>query len=161
VTIISNTSPIVNLATIGQLNLLRQLYESIIIPQAVHHEITIVGGGLPGAQEIQTQDWIVSKHVSNRLMVSALRTELDEGKAEAIALAIELGADLLLLDERLGRTIASRFGLQFIGILGVLIEAKDKGLIPEVKPVVDDLMTKAGFWVSQELYERILRVAGE
>ena len=159
--VVSNTSPIINLAAVGQLDLLRQLYGKVIIPQAVYHEITVIGAGQPGAMEVQTLEWIETKQVTNRALVMVLQTELDEGEVEAIALAIELRADLLLLDERLGRTIASRLGLQFIGLLGVLIEAKQKGYTPAVKPVLDDLVTKAGFWVSPQLYARVLQAAGE
>ena len=87
--------------------------------------------------------------------------QLDEGEAEAIALAKELATDLLLLDERRGRAIASCFGLRFIGLLGVPIEAKQRGCLLTVKPVLDDLVAKAGFWVSQQLYTRVLQAAGE
>ena len=159
--VVSNTSPIVNLAAVGQLDLLQQLYEKLSIPQAVYREITVVGAGQPGAMEVQTLEWIGSRRVTDRVLVTVLQTELDEGEAEAIALAIELRADLLLLDERKGRMVASRLGLRFIGILGVLIEAKQRGCIPAVKPVLDDLVARAGFWVSRQLYTRVLEVAGE
>ena len=159
--VVSNTSPIINLAAVGQLDLLRQLYGKVIIPQAVYHEITVIGAGQPGAMEVQTLEWIETKQVTNRALVMVLQTELDEGEAEAIALAIELRAGLLLLDERRGRAVASRLGIRFVGLLGVLIEAKQKGYHPAVKPVLDDLVTKAGFWVSQQLYARVLQAAGE
>lgn len=125
--VVSNTSPIINLAAIGQLDLLQQLYQKLTIPQAVYYEISIVGAGQPGATEVQRLNWIESRQVANRALVTALQTELDEGEAEAIALAIEIGANLLLLDERRGRAVAARLGLQFIGLLGLLIEAKHKG----------------------------------
>jgi predicted nucleic acid-binding protein len=97
----------------------------------------------------------------NRVLVTALQAELDEGEAEAIALAIQLKAHLLLLDERRGRAVASRLGLRFIGLLGVLVEAKQKGYISRVKPLLDHLIAKAGFWVSHQLYARVLREVGE
>lgn len=159
--VVSNTSPLVNLATVGQLDLLRQLYGRIIIPQAVYHEIVVVGAGQPGAVEIKTFDWIETQQATDRILVTSLELELDIGEAEAIALATALKADLLLLDERKGRLVASRLGLKFIGLLGILIEAKHKGLIVEVKPIMDDLITKAGFWISQQLYQHVLQVVGE
>ena len=84
-----------------------------------------------------------------------------QGEAEAIALALELPADLLLMDERLGRIEAARFGLQFIGTLGVLIAAKSRGHLREVKPVLDELMSNAGFRVSEALRVRFLKESGE
>ena len=86
---------------------------------------------------------------------------LDEGESEAIALAMELRADLLLIDERKARLVARRFGSHHIGIVGMLIEAKQNGLIKAVKPFLDDLMIKAGFWISQKLYNRVLNETGE
>jgi uncharacterized protein len=160
VIVVSNTSPITNLAAIGQLDLLRQLYEKVLIPQAVYDELT-VGGSQPGATEVQTLEWIETRQVTDRALVTALQMELDDGEAEAIALARELAADLLLLDERRGRTVAARLNLRFVGLLGVLIEAKQKGGIPAVKPVLDNLIAKAGFWVSQQLYARVLQAVGE
>ena len=159
--IVSNTSPIINLAAVGQLELLRQLYGKIIIPQAVYHEIVIVGAKQPGATQVETFDWIETNQVTDRAMVASLQLEVDEGEAEAIVLAVELGADLLLLDERRGRTVASRLGLKFIGLLGTLIQAKHKGLILAIKPILDDLIGKSGFWVSHKLYDRVLQAAGE
>ena len=159
--VVSNTSPIINLAALGRLDLLQQLYGRVVIPRAVYHEITVVGAGQPGAMEVQTLEWIESREVIDRALVTALQAELDEGEAEAIALAIQLKAHLLLLDERRGRAVASRLGLRFIGLLGVLIEAKHKGYISRVKPLLDDLMAKAGFWVSHQLYARVLREVGE
>ena len=159
--VISNTSPIVNLAAVGQLGLLQKLYEKVLIPQAVYRELTVAGAGQPGAMEVQTLVWIESGQVTDRVLVAALCTEIDEGEAEAIALAVEQKADLLLLDERRGRIVASRLKLHFIGLLGVLVEAKHKGYISAIKPLLDDLIVKAGFWVSRRLYAHVLQVAGE
>ncbi len=159
--VVSNTSPIVNLAVVGQLDLLRQLYGKVVIPQSVYHENAVIGAGQTGATEVSTFEWTETRQVTDRPLLAALRLELDEGEAEAIALAVELKANLLLLDERKGRVVASQLGLQFIGLLGVLVEAKHKGLIRAVKPVMDDLMAKAGFWISQELHEHVLQIVGE
>ena len=157
--VVSDTSPLVNLAAIGKLDLLRQLYGQVVIPQAVYDEI-ITGAAQPGTTEL-TSNWIEIKRATLQSLVASLRLELDEGEAEAIALASELNADLLLLDERKGRIVASRLGIRFIGILGVLVEAKRKGLVPAVKPIVDDLISKAGFWISQQLYDRMLQSVRE
>ena len=158
---VSNTSPIVNLACIGQLDILRQLYGSIAIPEAVYHEIAVTGSGEAGSREVQALGWIETKKTTNRLQVASLQIELDKGEAESIVLALELNAELLLLDERRGRTVASRLGLKSVGILGCLIEAKHLGLIPSIKPILDNLIVNAGFWVTENLYMRVLQTAGE
>lgn len=114
-----------------------------------------------GATEVQTFGWIQTRQVNNRAIVAALQNELDIGEAEAIALALELQAEQLLIDERLGRIVAARLNLRYTGILGILIEAKSQQLIPEVKPKLDALINQAGFWVAEPLYNRVLRLAGE
>ena len=127
--VVSNTSPIINLAAIGQLDLLRRLYGKVVIPQTVHEEITRAGVEQPGSTDVETQAWIETRPVADQALVASLRLELDEGEAAAIALAVELSADLILLDERKGRRIAARLGLHPVGLLGVLIEAKHAGVI--------------------------------
>lgn len=157
--VVSNTSPITNLAAIGHLDLLRQMYQQVIIPEAVFQELTAQGGSHPGAV-VRQLAWVETRAVSNRAVVNALQVDLDAGEAEAIALAQELAADLLLIDEHLGRAAATRLGVRIIGLLGVLIEAKHRGLIQEIRPLVDALM-KLGFRISQDLYQRVLQAAGE
>jgi len=159
VIVVSDTSPITNLAAVGQLDLLRQIYGRVIIPEAVFQELTAVGGHHPGAVA-QQLDWIETRSVSNRLLVNVLRVDFDDGEAEAIALAQEMAADLLLIDEHLGRAVATRLGIRIIGLLGVLIEAKHRAMIQEIKPLVDTLMS-LGFHVKQDLYQRVLQAAGE
>jgi predicted nucleic acid-binding protein len=98
---------------------------------------------------------------SNDVVVRALQGELDDGEAEAIALAVELQAELILIDERRARAVATRLGLNVVGVLGVLVEAKHRALVPHLKPILDALITRAGFRVSPPLYERVLQAAGE
>ena len=159
--IVSNASPLINLARIGKLDLLRQLYGELVIPEAVWHEVVVKGVGQPGVDEIKAASWIKTQQVANRQLVQALRQELDAGEAEAIALTIETKAELLLMDERLGRETACHLGLRYTGLIGVLIEAKHKGLISKVKPHLDALRDMAGFRVSDALYIRVLQDEGE
>jgi len=159
--IVSNASPLINLARIGKLDLLRQLYGELVIPEAVWHEVVVKGVGQPGVDEIKAASWIKTQQVANRQLVQALRQELDAGEAEAIALTIETKAELLLMDERLGRETAHHLGLRYTGLIGVLIEAKHKGLISKVKPHLDALRDMAGFRVSDALYIRVLQDEGE
>lgn len=100
--VVCNTSPIINLAAVGQLNLLHQLYGQIVIPAAVYQEIVgTVSDDLPGALEVRTLDWIESRAVTEQTLVAALALELDEGEAEAVALASELNADLIYVNQGL------------------------------------------------------------
>lgn len=109
--IVSNASPLINLARIGKLDLLHQLYGELIVPEAVWQEVVVEGSGHPGADEVKTAPWIKMRAVTNRPLVQALRQDLDAGEAEAIALALEVGAELLLMDEHLGRETARHLGL--------------------------------------------------
>jgi hypothetical protein len=152
---------LIALSRIGQLSLLRELYQDVIVPQGVVQEVTSNGAGQPGAEEVSTADWIIVARVKDQPFVESLRRDLGEGEAEAIALAVELQADLLIVDDLLARQAARNLGLMFVGTVGVLLEARQKGLLPEIKPCLDDLIDLAGFRVSGQLYSRVLREAGE
>jgi uncharacterized protein len=161
VIVISDASPLIALAAIKKLDLLRALYSELVIPAAVYDEITAVRPTDPGANDVREAEWIQVRSVKNRALVEALTLELDAGEAEAIALAVELDADLLLMDERRGRIAATRLGCRVVGVLGLVIEAKAAGILPAVRPVVDALTTDAGFRISQALLEKVLASAGE
>ncbi len=160
-TIVSDTSPILSLALIGQLELLHRLYGSITIPQAVHDEIAVSGAAYPGGADVARQDWIHVGRATNAIVIALLMRELDRGEAEAIALAIEVKANLLLLDEYRGRRIAQYLGLPYTGLIDTLIEAKRHHYLLTIKPVLDDLIQRAHFHLSRKLYKRTLETAGE
>lgn len=160
-TIVCDTSGITNLAAIAQLQLLHSIYGEIIIPQAVYDELTEVGYPVPGMMEVQTADWIKVMPVCDRVQVGIFQQIVDAGEAEAITLALEISAERLLIDEATGRAIAQSLGLKVTGILGVLLIAKQQGLIPLVQPVIDSLINQAGFRVSPALYQAILTAAQE
>lgn len=159
--VVSNASPLVNLARIGRLSLLPNLFGRVLIPEAVWQEVVVAGKGQPGAEEISQANWIERTAVANHHLVHSLRQELDPGEAEAIALAIEINADWLLMDERLGRQTAQHFGLGFIGIVGILQAAKRRGDVAALHPLLTDLRDLAGFRISANLWERALQDAGE
>ena len=159
--IVSDTSPINNLAAIKYLHLLRQLYGTVLIPESVYQELTDPNFLVAGATEVQTFGWIQTRSVSDRTLIEALSNELDIGEAEAIALAVEVKADQVLIDERRGRLIANRLNLRYTGILGILVEAKSQGLIVEVKPLLNALINEAGFWVAEPLRNSVLQLVNE
>lgn len=159
--IVSNTSPIINLACIGRLGLLPDLYGDIVVPPAVFSEITAVLPDAPGAADVRTATWIKQQSIVNRPLVAALRLGLDAGEAEAIACALQVKAKLLLIDERRGRRAAQELGLPVMGLMGVLLVAKNRGMVSSLRPILDDLRHIAGFWLSDALYGRILQDAGE
>lgn len=159
--IVSNTSPIFYLSTIGKLDLLHQLYDEIVIPITVFQEITNVGNTDVSATVVPTLNWIKTQSATDQTLVNTLSQELDRGEAEAIALALELNADRLLIDERLGRNAAIGLGLKVTGVLGILIAAKRSNLIQEVKPLLDTLIKRVGFWIDEQLYTEILQAVDE
>ncbi|MCA9979583.1 MAG: DUF3368 domain-containing protein [Anaerolineales bacterium] len=159
--VVSDSSPIINLAVIGNLHLLPQLYGRVIIPQAVYNEVVVYGAGQAGSLELPQANWVEIITVSDRLLVQSFEVNLDTGEAEALALALQLQADLLLVDEKKGRRIAHNMGVPVIGLLGVLVNAKEQALISEMKPILDNLMNQAGFWISSQLYTHVLQTVGE
>jgi uncharacterized protein len=157
--IISNTSPILNLAIIGQLDLLCQQFTQIHIPPAVLSELKI-DEDRPGSMAIQeavAAGWIQVLPVSNLSLVQLLRQTLDAGESEAIALALEVSATWTILDERDARKAAKSLGLQVTGVLGVLIQAKRSGKLTALEPAVEALVQKAGFRLAPELLAMVLK----
>ena len=161
--VVSDTSPLINLAAIGHLELVPTLFQQVTIPPAVFHEIVVQGAGLPGSMEIQNADWIMVHPCSDLDLLADIRAEKDIhlGEAEAICLALELGADAILLDEAAGRELARTYHLSFIGILGILLKAKQRGLVPHVKPLMEALQSKASFFIHARLFQEVLTLAGE
>ncbi len=156
----SNTSPLTNLAAINQFDLLRRLYGRLFIAEGVWRELNAFGQAWPGQAEVTSAGWIERQEVRNTLLVETLRRDLDQGEAETIALATELRTDLVLMDEREGRHAAQRLGLRTVGVVGILLDAKQQGFLPIVRPAFDALRT-TGFYLSQQVYRRGLELAGE
>lgn len=159
--VVSNTSPLMNLAIIGRLDLLRHLYETIHVPDAVWDELVKQGAGKPGSEAIAAASWIQTHTVQNQHLVAALREQLDPGESEAIALALELKATLILLDETEGRRVTTLYGLNKTGALGILLQSKKQGLIPSMLSEMEKLQQQAHFWINPALFEKLLRSARE
>jgi predicted nucleic acid-binding protein len=165
VIVVSDTSVIINLILINQLPLLINLFSEVVIPPASFGEIMQLN-----KFHINLDEFVKAKS-EGRISIGSifddsdelaeLRSFLDKGESEAIILAQELDADWLLIDERLGRKAATDRGLKIIGLLGVLRRAKQENLVSLLKPLLDDLRNKAGFWFSDNLYQEVLQSVNE
>jgi predicted nucleic acid-binding protein len=136
---------------------LPSLYGDIVIPHAVEHE-------LHAAPELHAVfDWSLIRVVTpvSTPRVEALLRELDRGESEAIIVALELGADLLLIDERTGRDVAKRLGLRRTGLVGVLLDAKNRGLLDSVAEDLDRLVAQTTFRIHPTVRTEALRLANE
>jgi predicted nucleic acid-binding protein len=161
---ISDSSTLIHLAGIGRLGLLKAFYGKIFITPAVWKEVVEEGRGRPGAQEIDeahTSSWIEILAPANESVVRLLERELHKGEAEAIALAIERHAKVIFLDELEARRAADVYGLQKTGVIGILIRAKLENKVVSLREELDRLRNEAGFWISDELYQRVLHEVGE
>lgn len=158
--VVSDATPLIALAKIGQLSWLPDLFGEVLVPGAVYTEIVVAGAGRIGAAEIQSANWIRMEAVVDRTRVNYLLTQLDIGEAEAIVLAQEKQADWLLVDENKARTIAQRLGLRMIGTVGLLLLAKQQGKISTIRPLLDSLRSQQ-FRLSQKVYELVLKQANE
>lgn len=162
--VVADTGPLIALARAGYLQLLKELYQEIIIPPAVHTEMCL-GSGRPGSKQlagILEQGWLRIKKPSDSTAssLSELTLILDLGEAEAIVLAEEVDCRFLLIDERKGRAVAKHKGIPIAGVAGVLLAAKKRGFVDEVLPIVKSL-EEVGYRLSAALTREIARLAGE
>jgi predicted nucleic acid-binding protein len=160
VIVVSNTTPLSELAKVGRLELLRELFRTLFISQEVYDEVT--QGKHPAASAVPSATWIEVVTLQSPIRAVELQTafKLDLGEAATIVLAEELRADRVLLDERLGRKVAQGRNLPVTGTIGVLLVAKNKGILPEIKPILEEFLSK-GKRISPSLYREVLDMAGE
>ena len=160
--VISNSSILIGLSSIGRLSILHKRFpQVIIVPEAVWEEVVKAGHGLPGAEEVARTEWITIQQVKNKVFTLSLQTSLDRGEAEVIALNQEINADILLLDEKSARSIAVRLQYTVLGTVGLLIWAKRNSLLSKLSHDLDLLQQKGGFRISRDVYEHALQQAGE
>lgn len=159
--VVSDTTPLIGLAQIQRFDLLQQLFGQVYIPQAVYDEAVVAGREEGGARhQVSGATWIKIVSVKDRLAVEVLLDEMDLGEAEAIVLARELGADWVLMDERKGRRKLAQMGINRIGTLGILLKAKQLGLLEAVRPEIEKLQHQS-FSMSQEVIDAVLKQANE
>ncbi len=150
--VISDTSPLSALIMAGHGELLSVIFERVVIPPAVEIELKRAHEVLPSWLEVLAP---------RQIPPSIVEAGLDAGETEAIALALELLPDSLLMDERLGRRLALQHGLRVTGCLGFIVMARRRGLIAEVAPVIRALQEKGSCWFSPELLEDVCASVGE
>jgi predicted nucleic acid-binding protein/dienelactone hydrolase len=162
--VVCDSSTLIHLSAIGRLHLLKDLYGTLTIPAAVWREVVEEGSGRSGVAEVavaRRDGWIEILSATNEPLLRSLKHELDEGEAEVIALAIEKEANLVILDESEARRIAATFELPKTGAVGVLISARLKGKIPQLRDELDRLRGPGGFWIEETLYQKALQEVGE
>ena len=159
--VISDTSPISNLVVIGKLSLLKKVFDSILIPEAVYTEIKALENFNVDLTEFKNASWIKIVQIHDFNTYQELLKQVDKGEAEAITIAHEMKSDFLLIDEKKVRAIAKNMGIKIIGLIGVLVKAKREKSIDNVKPILDDLRNVARFRISEDLYNEILKSVNE
>jgi predicted nucleic acid-binding protein len=157
--VVSDTSPIRALEWIGQLDLLEFLYGRVIVPPAVSREL-LRSDERFRAIDVTHLPWVEIRQPADPQRLSAAE-ELDAGEAEALSLAVELNADLVLIDESAGRRKADALGLKIIGTVGILLRAKQRGRLPEIGPLIDELRNGLGFFLSDTFTAEVLKRANE
>ena len=156
--VVSNTTPILSFIKLNRMDILEKIYKEIIIPEAVYQELE--EGKNKYYIDILNNNWIKILKVRNKNLIKELEKNLDRGEAEAIALSIEISADLLLLDEKIGRKIAKEKGLKISGTIGVLLKAKKIGILKGVKLLINELIKKGNYY-NESFIKTTLKYAGE
>jgi len=151
--VISDTSPLTALLSVGATDILPQLFSEVVIPEAVRDELRRSHSHLPS--------WLRVAAVENKAQARQYAQLVDAGEAQAIELAKELHADRLLLDERKGRRLAAREGLPVIGLLGVVLLARRNRIIPSARVLIERLQEEAGIYLSEDIKEAALISVGE
>ena len=154
--VVTDAGPLIYLAGAGELQVLQDIFDAVIVPRVVYEEVTVAGAGRVGAAEVAGASWL---RVEDEAPDQDLLAILDAGEAAAIPLAERYHA-MLLVDDAAARAAAQGRGLQVVGTLGVLLLAKRGGHVPLVAPILER-MARLGMYVSAELRERVLRAAGE
>jgi hypothetical protein len=158
--VVSDTSPLRALNHLGLVDVLGQLFDRVFIPPAVLRELMRPPTRF-AAVDVSQHDFIEVRAPQDSAEVRRLMQSLDPGESEALALAMELHAEALLIDESTGRSVAAGHGMPVIGTLGILSRAKTKGHIMKISPLLDKLRSELDFYVSDELGDAFLRSAGE
>ncbi|NES24640.1 MAG: DUF3368 domain-containing protein [Symploca sp. SIO3E6] len=158
--IVSNATPLIAFAKIGQLPLMQKIVGNLLIPEAVAQEVSAYSSTAPGAIILADESWIQVESLQSQTQMQLLLPTLDRGEAAVIALALEQKASLVLIDELTGRKVAQSLQLNVTGSVGLLIKAKQIGEIDAVNPFLH-AMHKEGIYFSQRFIDAVLKHVGE
>lgn len=159
--VVAGTSALLNLCRVGQDRLLAAIFREVHIPTSVRNEFTRLTATRPRFQGVAQPEWILVDVVTAIPPQIAACASLHAGERDTLALALQLHADGVLLDDAAGREAARQPGLPFMGIAGILLRAKQRRLIPAVAPVLSRLRAEAAFYVSPDFAAYVLQLAGE
>lgn len=157
--VVSDTSPVVCLAHLKHINLLQKLFGEVLIPSSVYNEL--LENSIIDNFFLQKNSFFKIKNPENNSLVKKLKEQLDVGESEAIALSIEEKPEFLLIDESLGREVALLYHLSIKGTLGILLLAKEKNLLLEIKPLIYKLQKEINFRIKPSLLQLVLQKANE
>lgn len=158
--VIINSTPIIALASIDKLFLLKELYKEVYIPRAVSEEVFAKEGSKAQIELARAREWIQIRQIEDNKSKRFFRVQLHDGEVEVMILGKELEADLLVIDDYIAREYAKYLDFKVTGTLGVILKAKEKGIIENVKPLIDALIQN-GIYIGNEIYEDVLNSAGE
>jgi predicted nucleic acid-binding protein len=155
-TIVCDTSPLLLFARADRLGLLPALYQRLVVPGAVLQEVNVQADEPARQIQVHVQQDVFQRKEAQGRSLNAVGENMGRGERAAIALARELDAELVVLDDEQGRTEARRHGLSITGSIGILIEAKERDVIASMRRELDRLVEE-GLWIDEQLYDRVLR----
>lgn len=158
--VIVNTTPLIALCHVGQLNLLKKMYGEIMIPHAVYRELSEKQESVCKKQVDASLDWIHVEEIENQMAKSMFKTQLHDGEVEVMILAKERDADIVIIDDANAKKHAKYLKLPVTGTLGVLIKAKKQGYISELKPIIQEMVNK-NIYISEKLMQLCLEMVNE
>lgn len=158
--VVVNTTPLIALSHVGQLDILKKLYGEIIIPEAVYRKLSVKTESVCKKMVDISLDWIHVDNIENQMAKSMYKTQLHDGEVEVMILSKEIVADVVIIDDANAKKHAKYLGLPVTGTLGALIKAKREGYVEELKPILKQ-MVEDGIYISQSVMELCLKQVGE
>ncbi|MDE6662117.1 MAG: DUF3368 domain-containing protein [Lachnospiraceae bacterium] len=158
--VVVNTTPLIALSYVGQLDILKKLYGEVIIPEAVYKELSVKAESICKKEVDSSLDWIRVDKIKNQMAKTMYKTQLHDGEVEVMILAQEVAADVVIIDDANAKKHAKYLKLPVTGTLGILIKAKQSGYIDALKPILQR-MVESNIYISQNLIDLCLTQVGE